>query len=171
MKQKLFVTLATLCALGLSACKSVDVDSNGAIANEYVSTLNNYEGSYAGSLLITRSNEIGTTSRIVSKNFKLTLNNVGNRPLLGSNLDILGAGCGSKIGKLLSLQVGGAWDFVAQFDFNPGACAELATGNYVTVYGNKNKALFVLKKDAYQTSLPGRTGTETLKYQSNLKKL
>jgi|GEM_PF-6337276 len=171
MNTKFMLSLALVAAFGLSACKSVEVDSNGTIANEYISALNEFEGSFGGTLLITYSGSEQRASQTVTKNFKLNLNSIGNRPVLKSNTDILGAGCGSRIGKLLALEVGGAWDYIAKFEFSPGACADRANGKYVLLYGKKNRALFTLKKDHYQSQGPGHLGSVSVEYRSNIKRL
>jgi hypothetical protein len=171
MTNKFLSTLAVLCAVGLSACKSVEVDNTGAIAGDYATAMNSFDGTYGGTLLISYSSNANKASQLLSKNFKLNLDTVGKRPTLTSNLDILGAGCGSSIGKLVSLEVGGAWDFVARFAFDAGNCADRVDADYVVVFGNEKKALFTLKKDRYQNQLPGRSANVTVEYRSSLKKL
>lgn len=171
MNNKFMLSLALLAAFGLSACKSVEVDPNGTIANEYISALSQFEGNFGGKLLITYSGSESRAAQTVTKNFALDLNSVGNRPVLRSNTDILGAGCGSRIGKLVALEIGGAWDYIAKFQFNPGACADRVNSSYVVLYGKKNNALFVLRKDRYQAQRPGRSESVTVEYRSRLKRI
>ncbi|MEO5668605.1 MAG: hypothetical protein ABIR96_11140 [Bdellovibrionota bacterium] len=170
MNTNIFVTLAALGALGLSACKAVEVDSNGAIPNHYVSSLEQFEGTYSGNLKISYSANASAQPLALSKNFKVALSSVGNRPVISTNIDVLGAACGSSVGKLVSLEVGGAWDFIAKFAFDPGTCADRASGRYVVFYGSEKNALVTLYRDSRMSNRPGQTSV-TSEYRASLKKL
>jgi hypothetical protein len=154
--------------LALSSCKAVEVDSTGAISSKYISQVDALAGSYEGTLRLVSSPSGGS---IPLEAVTLELTRDGNRPLLLSDIDLLGDGCNSQIGKLLSLDVGGVWNAVASFDFDPGRCGDRADGRRAVLYlRSKGDALFTIFKDVSHSRRPSRPDTRR-EYRANLKRL
>lgn len=127
--------MLTVSAFALSACDSAQVDSTGAISQDLAKDMDAYVGTYSGRLV----KLVGNLGSVVNPNIQVELSRAGNRPVLTSNTDLLGEGCGSSIGKLLTLKAGDLfWDAQATFEFNPGQCEKLARGRTVTVRANRS---------------------------------
>lgn len=120
--------------LGLSACDSAQVDPSGAVSQDLAKDMDAYLGTYSGKLV----KRVGHTGRVVNADFRLEFSRVDNRPVLKSDSDLIGEGCGSSIGKLLTLQTGGLWDALATFEFNPGQCEKNVRGRKLVVRANSN---------------------------------
>lgn len=106
------------------------------------SQIDAFAGIYQGSLELTTP-PTPFTDETIDPQFRLQLERQGNRAVLTADTDVLGSGCNSKIGPLESLQVGGAWDAVAVFRFDPGKCGQYVAGREVTFYVDRSgRALF-----------------------------
>ena len=123
-----YLSIALVSALFvLASCQQVQVNSDGGIPAEAASQIENFVGNYKGDLRLYSSRDF---SEKLSATFAIELLLDGNKPVAVANRDILGNGCDSHIGKLVSLQTGGAWDVIAGFEFDPGHCPELAESQY-----------------------------------------
>jgi hypothetical protein len=163
--QKIFQVLVMTVAVSLFAsCKSVVVDPSGGIPDEDIPYAKVAIGSYQGPL------RIFGTPVIVIRDLVLSITLQGNRPILSASPDLLGPGCQSSIGQLQTLEVGGAWDAIASFEFDPGLCAQRAQGRRVVFYINRNgQALFTLLKKDLPAS--GRRPPSTIELRASLRKV
>ena len=164
-----FVTFTSsiLMCFTISACKEVPVDSAGALPPEAGQSLVALNGTYAGKLMLGNFNQ----TRLIEPNFQIRVSNSGLRPILTANIDIAGRTCGSSIGRLLNFEVDGAWDVIANFEFDPGVCGNLVQGRRVTIYLNRGgNALLSL----YRSTAPPVTQTSTrtaIEFRASLQKL
>ncbi len=122
--------IAMMCAFGLTACKTVSVDENGAVSPVVLTHLQQYVGIYSGKLILKDSLDM-FADKVLNSRFSVLLSLQGNRPVLTPNADILGHGCGSKIGKLKMLDLDGGWDVTGTFKFDPGRCVSATSGREV----------------------------------------
>jgi len=165
--------LASLVVVLSVACQQLPVSSDGALPAEAMGRLTGLVGTYSGALQLHSGRSRAT---LLSPNFAINLELQGNKPVLVANQDILGAGCDSSIGKLVGLQLGGAWDVVASFEFDAGNCPELAHSRHggtrhLTIYAQQDgeRVLMTLyKKSASFGSRPRHR--ETFEYRSRLRK-
>ena len=98
-------------AMGISACKEIKIQ-NGQIPNEYMNEARQVVGTYQGT--------VGRQATTV------TIELIGNYLIVSATPDILGGSCGSQIGDLLSVLVGGRSGSYyverATLAFNPNNC-------------------------------------------------
>jgi hypothetical protein len=143
------------------ACKSVAVDPGGGIPDVDLPYADAAIGTYEGQL------RIFGYPKVIIPDYRLTATIRGNKPVLIASQDLLGRDCQSRIGKLTSLEVGGAWDIIASFAFDPGNCPERADGRQVIFYANRNgRSLFTLLK--HQISGSGRLPAKLIEYRASL---
>jgi hypothetical protein len=166
--KKRVVTLSLVFAVsGLSGCKNVDVDSTGALPSDIVTSLVSYRGLYQGELYLKSSQSM---NEVLQKDFSIDFDIQGDRPVITPRTDILGSECGSKIGRLLNVTVGGIWKAIATFEFNPGHCASKAQGRTATVYVNDNKVVLSIKKDIFSHMGPHGNNSDAREYSASLRK-
>jgi hypothetical protein len=163
--EKYFLRASLAAALLIfTACKSVAVDPGGGIPDADVPYADAAIGTYQGQL------RIFGDPKVIIADYRLTATMLGNRPLLSASQDLLGTDCQSRIGKLMTLEVGGAWDVIASFAFDPGNCPERAAGRQVVFYADRNgRSLFTLFKR--QISGSGRLPPKIIEYRASLAKI
>lgn len=145
MKSRLFSFFVSASAFSLLlACKSIKVDSTGALPPEAAARLMEYRGSYTGTLSL---KSFQTPSRILQREFTVDFDVRDQRPLLSTPKDILGEGCDSHLGRLLDLRGGGVWKAIATFTFDPGKCPGLVQGRTAVLYLGDHHALISIFKD------------------------
>lgn len=161
----LFLTASAL--ISLSACKDISVDPTGAVPSAVASNLVSYKGAYQGTLYVRSSQSL---NQIVQNNFTVRFDVAGDRPVVTTDTDILGKGCGSSIGKLLNVTTGGAWQAIATFEFNPGACSKLAQGRTAVFYVRNERAFLTIKKDSLPSGSTPSEGPNERDYRVDLSK-
>jgi hypothetical protein len=150
---------AILSVLALSACKVIAVDSTGAIPAEAIAQMGAFEGTYQGKLAETAEH---TTP--IASNFTLRVSHEGNRPVLDTNMDVLGQeACDSRIGRLVRLDTGGGWDVVAAFEFDAGECGDAVQGRELILRMNRSGAalLTIFKSKEAGPQSPIHNGVTT----------
>lgn len=144
------------------------VDSSGAIPAEAQSLIQGKEGTYWGSLRI-HSDRSGE-GELVSQNFAASISLDGLRPTLQFSQDLLGPGCFSRPGRLLSLQTHLlGWEALAVFEFDRGSCASRANDRTLAVYLKGNELMISLDKKSFNNGSQPHLDYET-EYRANLKR-
>lgn len=111
----------------LSGCETYSTP-DGQIPDALVADALRYQGNYSGKTHVTSTDSNlhpGSYRPNLSGSFRLN----GRTPEITVDQDFAGAGCGSKIGALKSIQ-----DNIAFFEFDPGACADRIHGRELLAY-------------------------------------
>lgn len=118
---------AALLGLSLTACKVTIED--GKIPTEHIPAAREYAGTYRGQM----DGRNGSINLVVANDGKTTIH---------SNIDLVGAGCRSELGQILSVNVSrNATLKSAEFALNPGLCR--VVGRKVILNFKRNNAIEV----------------------------